>query len=65
MSDDLTKTSPHGALRVNVNEDDELDYWAEKFGVSREKLIQTAERVGPLVKDVAEALNGTVTNQSI
>jgi hypothetical protein len=42
--------------RVNVNEDYELQYWTEKFGVSRERLKEAVEAVGTSVKAVEEYL---------
>ena len=43
---------------IDVSQDDDLDYWSERFRVSREKLRSTVERIGPLVKDVEEHLHG-------
>ncbi|MDB5128363.1 DUF3606 domain-containing protein [Mucilaginibacter sp.] len=43
--------------RVNVNEDYELQYWSEKFGVSRDRLKEAVEAVGTSVKAVQEYLN--------
>ena len=38
MSDDKSNVGPADRSRINVNEDYELRYWTEKFGVSAEKL---------------------------
>jgi hypothetical protein len=43
--------------RINVNEDYELQYWSEKFGVSREELKKAVESAGTSVKDVQAYLN--------
>lgn len=32
--------------RINVNEDYELQYWSEKFGVSRDELKEAVKEVG-------------------
>lgn len=57
MSDDKKKTGQADRLRINVNEDYELQYWSEKFGVSRETLKQAVTRVGPMAADVEKSLN--------
>ena len=43
--------------RININEDYELQYWSEKFGISREELKAAVEAAGTQVKDVEEYLN--------
>ena len=43
--------------RINVNEEYELQYWSEKFGVSRDELKAAVQAVGTQVKDVEEYLN--------
>lgn len=43
--------------RINVNEDYELQYWSEKFGVSRDELKKAVEAVGTTTKAVQEYLN--------
>ena len=55
MSDDKSKVAAD-RKRINVNEDYELRYWTEKFGVSAEDLKRAVERVGPMVDAVARAL---------
>jgi len=55
MSDDKSKVAAD-RKRINVNEDYELRYWTEKFGVSAEDLKRVVERVGPMADDVARAL---------
>jgi len=43
--------------RINVNEDYELQYWSEKFGVSRDKIKEAVEAVGTSVEAVQKYLN--------
>jgi len=43
--------------RINVNEDYELQYWSEKFGVSRDRLKEAVEAVGTSVEAVQKYLN--------
>jgi hypothetical protein len=38
MADDLKQTGPQDDVRINVEQEHELGYWSEKFGVSREEL---------------------------
>ena len=55
MSDNKSKVAAD-RKRINVNEDYELRYWTEKFGVSADELKRAVERVGPMAEDVARAL---------
>lgn len=56
--DDKNKRGPQDRARINVNEDYELQYWTEKFGVSSEKLRQAVEKVGVSAEAVAQYLKG-------
>lgn len=56
MADDLTNRGPADRARVNINEDHELRYWSEKFGVTENTLKAAVDRVGPMAADVAKAL---------
>jgi len=42
--------------RINVNEDYELQYWSEKFGVSRDELKEAVKSAGTSAKDVEDYL---------
>ena len=42
--------------RINVNEEYELQYWSEKFGISRDELKEAVKASGTSVKDVEEYL---------
>ena len=44
--------------RINVNEDYELQYWSEKFGVSRDELRQAVQKVGVSPEAVERELKG-------
>jgi hypothetical protein len=48
MSDDPKKTRPQDAQRINMNQDHEVRYWTEKFGVSKDRLQQAVDRAGPM-----------------
>ena len=56
MADDLQQTGKRDDTRINVEQDHELGYWAEKFGVSREQLRKAVQAAGPMVKDVQKHL---------
>lgn len=57
MADDLKQTGKPDDLRINVEQEHELKYWSEKFGVSREELRKAVQAAGPMVKDVRQRLN--------
>lgn len=54
--DDKSKKGPQDAARINVNEDYELRYWSDKFGLSPDKLKEVVADVGVSVKAVEEYL---------
>lgn len=56
MSDDKNKRDFRDRDRINVNEPYELQYWSEKFGISKEKLRQIVEKTGPMVQDVKKQI---------
>jgi hypothetical protein len=45
MSNDKTKTAPHDAKRVNVNEGYELAYWTKRLATTPEKLRAAVKKV--------------------
>jgi Protein of unknown function (DUF3606) len=57
MADDLQKTGRHDDERINVDQDHEVRYWAEKLGLSSQQLREAVEAAGPMVKDVQRHLN--------
>lgn len=46
MSDDKSNRGPQDASRIALREDYEVQYWTEKFGVSRDKLEDAVKAVG-------------------
>lgn len=56
--DDKNKRGPQDASRVNVNEDYELQYWTERFNVSREELREAVKEAGPSVSALEEFFKG-------
>jgi hypothetical protein len=56
MADDLKQTGRQDDERINVEQEHELNHWAEKLGVEREQLRKAVQAVGPMVKDVRRHL---------
>lgn len=56
MADDLKRKAPEDPTKINVNQAWELDYWANKFGVTTQRLIAAVKAVGPMVSDVKRYL---------
>ena len=57
MSDDKSNTGAPDSDRINVNEDYELRYWMEKFGVSADQLRDAVKAAGPTADAVRRHLN--------
>jgi hypothetical protein len=55
MADDKTKVA-QDRRRIDVHQDYELDYWSQKFGVSKDELKAAVQRVGTMSDDVARDL---------
>ncbi|MEN5374412.1 DUF3606 domain-containing protein [Stenotrophomonas hibiscicola] len=47
MSDDKKNTGSPDRVRINVNEDYELQYWTKALGVSADELRAAVKAVGP------------------
>ena len=56
MTDDLKDRGAQDRSRVNVNEDHEVRYWTQKWGVSKEQLTAAVQKVGVSVNAVAREL---------
>lgn len=56
MADDTSLRGPQDRTRINVNEDYELRYWSDKFGVSKDALKAAVQRVGVMAADVEAEL---------
>ncbi|MDQ3073777.1 MAG: DUF3606 domain-containing protein [Bacteroidota bacterium] len=46
MPDNKTLQSTPDNKRINPNEDYEMDYWSQKFNVSRQELKHVIDQVG-------------------
>ncbi|UAK25563.1 DUF3606 domain-containing protein [Sphingomonas nostoxanthinifaciens] len=56
MADDKTNRGPQDALRINIHEDYEVEYWTKKFGVSRAELEAAVGKAGVIADAVAREL---------
>lgn len=56
MSDDKNNRGAQDRSRINTSEDYELDYWTQKFGVSRDRLREAVEAAGNSADAVEEYL---------
>ncbi|GJE12386.1 DUF3606 domain-containing protein [Methylobacterium longum] len=56
MADDLDRREPEDKFKINVHEEWELRYWARRFGVTREQIVDAVRRVGVQTRDVARYL---------
>ncbi|MGM9478199.1 DUF3606 domain-containing protein [Pedobacter sp. GSP4] len=54
--DDKQKTGNADRSKININESYEVDYWSNKFGVSKDKLKATVQIVGTSANAVADYL---------
>lgn len=55
--DNKTKVGSPDRELINVNEDYELQYWSEKFGVTRDELKKAVAAVGTSAKKVQAYLD--------
>ena len=56
MSDDLTKRRPQDASRINVHEPWEVNWWTDKFKVTKAQLEAAVKAVGTSANAVAKHL---------
>jgi hypothetical protein len=59
MADDPMKRIPKDIEFVSFENDDEIEYWTMKFGVSRENVARAVARVGRCAEVVEEHLKRT------
>lgn len=56
MPDETTPTDPEDSSHINLDEEEEVRYWTEKLGVTRERLQQVVKDHGTSVEAVMSAL---------
>ena len=60
MPDDLLKKAPEDRSRIST-EPDQLQYWADKFGVSKERLLEAVRKAGFAPEAVGRELRRAVS----
>ena len=58
MADDKTNRGSQDRNRINVNQEHELRYWSNKFGVTTQQLKKAVQQVGPMADAVERQLRG-------
>jgi hypothetical protein len=58
MPDDLKKRGGQDRKRIDVGQEHELRDWAEKFGVTKERVKEAVQAVGDRADKVQEHLRG-------
>jgi len=53
MADDKKTKGKQDRSRINLSESYEVEYWSDKFGISKKELEQAVKEVGNNAKDVA------------
>ena len=56
MPDDLSKKGPADRSKIGIKEPHEVQFWADKFGVSKERLGEAVRKVGPSAEVVEKEL---------
>jgi uncharacterized protein DUF3606 len=56
MPDDLTKRGPADRSRISLMEPHEVQYWSDKFNVSKERLSEAVRKVGHSAEAVGREL---------
>jgi len=56
MSDDTALRRPQDASRIALDEDYEVRYWTNKWGITREELVDAVGKVGHSAAAVARHL---------
>jgi uncharacterized protein DUF3606 len=56
MSDDLSKKGPADRSKISFQEPHEVQFWADKFGVSKERLGEVVRKVGHSAEAVEKEL---------
>jgi hypothetical protein len=58
MADNKTLRGPQDSSRIAMGEDYEVEYWTDKFGVSRDALQKAVDAVGNSATAVEKHLKG-------
>ena len=55
----MASNRPIDQSRINLKEPDEVQYWADKFGVSKERLSEAVAKVGHSIDAIRRELKGS------
>jgi len=58
MADNTSARGQQDRSRINVNQEHEVRYWTEKFGISAEELRRVVGEVGPMADAVEQRVRG-------
>lgn len=58
MADNLKIRKPEDPTKINVNQTWELEFWSNQLGVSKTKVVNAVNKVGPQVSAVKRFLKG-------
>ena len=56
MADDRTKRAPQDPVRINMDDEHEVQYWTRELGVDKDQLAQVIAKVGNLAAAVRREL---------
>jgi hypothetical protein len=59
MADDLEKRGPQDRTRISLMEPHEVQYWADKLGVSKERLSEAVRKMGHSAEAVSQYLKSS------
>ena len=56
MTDNTADRGPQDRSRISLEQDHEVRYWSQRFGIDEKALREAVEDVGPSVQDVEQYL---------
>jgi len=56
VTDDPRQAENPDDTRIDLDQEQEVRYWSNKFGVTEEEIRQAVKSAGPMVKDVRARL---------
>ena len=56
MTDNTAERGPQDRARISLEQDHEVRYWSQRFGIDEDALRAAVEDVGPSVQDVEQYL---------
>lgn len=56
MSDEKTKRGDAGRRRIDIDDENDLRYWSEAFGITPDRLRVVVGKVGPMADRVREEI---------